>query len=77
MDTLLPIKPHPLPIPALLLQRLLVGFRLKGRADQVDGRGQIGGSGGGDDGGAGEEEFGEGGRSGKGEVEGEVFGGED
>lgn len=78
---MLAVEAESLPAAALLLQhggRRAVGrSRLVRRADEVDGRREIVGAGGGDDGGAGEKEFGQGRRARQAEVEGKVLGGED
>ena len=77
MYGLLAIEAHALAVPTFIHQEFLVCFGLEGRADEVDGGRQVVGSCGGGDHAAGVEELGQVGRAGDGEIEGEVFGGED
>jgi hypothetical protein len=77
MDTLFATETHPLAVPALVLQLLVIDFGFVGRADEVDGRWEVGGARGGHDGAAGKEELFQIRGAGQGEIEGEVLGGED
>ena len=77
MDALFAVEAHPLAVPGLVEEGLLVGFGLERGGDEVDSGGEIVGTCGDGDGGAGVQELVQGRGAGEGEVEGEVFGGED
>lgn len=77
VDALLPVEAHGPAAATLVLENGEAALALVLRADEVDGAGQAGGPGGGDDGGAGVQELVQAGRAGDGQVQGKVLGGED